>query len=137
MHGGLGLGLAIAKQIVELHGGQHLRVSSDGDGKGSTFRIELPLPHDRRRSTTPDNICTSRNNVSLRDVDILLVEDEDNARTVMQRLLETHGAKVRAVDSVADARDAIKLRRPRLLVSDIGLPGEDGYALIRYVRSTR
>ena len=66
---------------------------------------------------------------------ILLVEDEANSRETMKRLLEGRNAYVRAVDSAAAARDAIATRRPQLLISDIGLPGEDGYALIRQVRS--
>jgi two-component system CheB/CheR fusion protein len=133
VHGGLGLGLAIAKQIVEMHGGQ-ITVNSDGDGKGSCFRIELPLPQQAGIDDSGTDRMTPED-LSLHDLDVLLVEDEENTRAVMQRLLESHGAKVRAVDSVADAREAIELRRPSLLVSDIGLPGEDGYALIRFVRA--
>ena len=73
--------------------------------------------------------------VQLNEVDILLVEDESNAREIMQRLLQERGAKVRAVESAAEARDAIEMRRPRLIISDIGLPGEDGYAFMRDVRA--
>jgi CheY-like chemotaxis protein len=71
---------------------------------------------------------------NLKDVDILLVEDESNARIIMQKLLQESGAKVRAVGSASEARDAIQTRRPRLIISDIGMPGEDGYAFIRDVR---
>ncbi len=135
-HGGLGLGLAIAKQIVELHGGS-ISVASEGDGRGSTFSVRLslaplvPLAMDLDPAANAQPIAEG----DLRGVDILLVEDEAGARNVMQRLLEGHGAKVRAVESVAAARDAIEMRGPHLIVSDIGLPGEDGYALIRYVRA--
>ena len=135
VHGGLGLGLAIAKQIVELHGG-NISVKSEGDGKGSIFRVEIPLPvyHD------PGDTGQHRGleaHPGLRDLDILLVEDEVTARTAIQLLLEEHGAKIRAVEGVEDARNAIAMRRPRLIISDIGLPGEDGYSLIRHVRSLK
>ena len=132
-HGGLGLGLAIAKQIVELHGGT-ISVFSQGDGQGSTFRVELPLPVSAGVDDTSE-IRTVNLAPHLNEVDILLVEDEANAREVMQRLLQEHGAKVRAVESAAEARDAIEMRPPRLIISDIGLPGEDGYAFIRGVRT--
>ena len=131
-HGGLGLGLAIAKQIVELHGGR-ISVSSDGDGRGSTFCVELPLPVSSATDDTGE-VRTLDDGIQLDEIDILLVEDESNARTVMQKLLQERGAKVRAVESAAEAREAIEMRRPRLIISDIGLPGEDGYAFIRGVR---
>ena len=135
VHGGLGLGLAIAKQIVELHGG-NISVKSEGDGKGATFRVEVPLPahHDTGDTGQHRGLVA---HPSLRELDILLVEDEATARTAIQLLLEEHGSKVRAVESVEDARNSIAMRRPRLVISDIGLPGEDGYSLIRHVRSLK
>jgi CheY-like chemotaxis protein len=133
-HGGLGLGLAIAKQIVELHGGT-ISVLSEGDGQGSTFRVELPLPVSAGIDDTNEvRALDSGAGASLSDIDILLVEDETNAREVMQKLLQERGARVRAVESAAQAREAIEIRRPRLIISDIGLPGEDGYALMRDIR---
>jgi CheY-like chemotaxis protein len=135
VHGGLGLGLAIAKQIVELHGG-NISVKSDGDGKGSTFRVEIPLPVHHDTGDTGQHRGLDAH-PGLRDLDILLVEDEVTARTAIQLLLEEHGAKVRGVEGVEDARIAISMRRPRLIISDIGLPGEDGYSLIRHVRSLK
>jgi CheY-like chemotaxis protein len=131
-HGGLGLGLAIAKQIVELHGGTIL-VFSEGDGQGSIFRVELPLPESAGVDDTSEMRAMDLG-ANLEDIDILLVEDESDAREIMQKLLQERGAKVRAVESAAEAREAIEMRRPRLLISDIGLPGEDGYALMRDVR---
>jgi two-component system CheB/CheR fusion protein len=133
-HGGLGLGLAIAKQIVELHGGT-ISVLSEGDGQGSTFRVELPLPVSAGIDDTNEvRALDTGAGASLSDIDILLVEDETNAREVMQKLLQERGARVRAVESAAQAREAIEIRRPRLIISDIGLPGEDGYALMRDIR---
>ena len=132
-HGGLGLGLAIAKQIVELHGGK-IFVRSEGDGRGSTFCIELPLPV----LTSADDSGEVRmleSGTQLDDVEILVVEDESNARELMQKLLQERGAKVRAVESASEAREAIEMRRPHLIISDIGLPGEDGYAFMRGVRA--
>jgi two-component system CheB/CheR fusion protein len=131
-HGGLGLGLAIAKQIVEMHGGT-ITVLSEGDGQGSTFCVELPLPVTDGADDSGEFQALDPG-IQLTDIDILLVEDESNARTVMQRLLQERGAKVRAVESATEAREAIEMRRPRLIISDIGLPGEDGYAFIRGVR---
>ena len=105
-HGGLGLGLAIAKQIVELHGGT-ISVCSEGDGQGSTFCVELPLPVSSGAEDTGE-FRTLNAEPHLNDVDILLVEDESNAREVMQRLLQERGAKVRAVESAAEARKPSK-----------------------------
>jgi CheY-like chemotaxis protein len=131
-HGGLGLGLSIAKQLVEMHGGT-IEVDSDGEGRGSTFRISLPLA--RHRDAEAEGACEEACETDLGGADILVVEDEANTRETMKRLLERRNARVRAVDSAAAARDAIETRRPQLLISDIGMPGEDGYELIRQVRS--
>jgi CheY-like chemotaxis protein len=129
-HGGLGLGLSIAKQLVELHGGS-IEVTSAGEGKGSTFTVRLPLP---QHGDQPPMVSANGAEVDLAGLDILVVEDEAATRETMKRLLEAHNARVRTVDSVSAARDALEKRQPQLLISDIGLPGEDGYALIRHVR---
>ena len=131
-HGGLGLGLSIAKQLVEMHGGT-IAVHSDGEGRGSTFRIELPLA--QHGDSEAEGAIAEATHANLGGADILVVEDEAISRDTMKRLFEERNARVRAVDSAAAARDAIATRRPQLLISDIGLPGEDGYALIRQVRS--
>jgi two-component system CheB/CheR fusion protein len=131
-HNGLGLGLSIARQLVEMHGGT-IEVQSEGEGRGSTFKITLPLAqHVASDEETQPEASTD---TDLGGADVLLVEDEANTRETMRRLLETRNARVRAVDSAAAARDAISTRPPQVLISDIGLPGEDGYALIRHVRA--
>jgi two-component system CheB/CheR fusion protein len=133
-HGGLGLGLSIAHQIVDLHGGR-ISVTSEGEGKGATFTLQLPLPpHAAREEMGLPGVPADS---SLEGIDVLLVEDEAGTRLTMQRLLESRKAEVRAVDSVGAARDAIATRNPHLLISDIGLPGEDGYALIKHVRALK
>ena len=131
-HGGLGLGLSIAKQLVELHEGT-IRAASDGEGKGATFTIELPLTQQADEERT--SVASNGAGGDLAGIDILLVEDEALTRETMRRLLERSAAHVRAVDSVAAARDELATRLPQVLISDIGLPGEDGYALIKHLRA--
>jgi CheY-like chemotaxis protein/anti-sigma regulatory factor (Ser/Thr protein kinase) len=130
-HGGLGLGLAIAKELVELHAGQ-ISVESEGPGRGTRFTIRMPLP--ARTADLGDTAAPVEEGYDLRGLDVILVEDEVATRDTMRRLLTFHGAKVRAVDSVSAALEAVKMQAPRVLVSDIGLPGEDGYSLIKQVR---
>ena len=134
-HSGLGLGLSIARQLVELHGGS-ISVSSDGEGHGATFVVSLPLPardaasgeeEGERPPPAPDEDLTG--------IHVLLVEDEVSARDTVKRLLETCGARVRTVDSVAAAREAFGIELPDLIISDVGLPVEDGYSLLKFVRT--
>jgi signal transduction histidine kinase/CheY-like chemotaxis protein len=131
--GGLGLGLAIAKQLVELHGGT-ITAHSDGEGRGATFTVYLPL---ERRYPGPEEAeptGAEREASELTGLDVLLVEDESMAREASGRLLERYGAQVRAVSSAASAREAFEVRRPDVIVADIGMPDEDGYVLIKHLR---
>lgn len=129
-HGGLGLGLAIAKQLVELHGGT-ICAESRGPGQGALFRVCLPLA--RAASETRESARPRRTPglADLSKIEVLLVDDEPSAREALARLFEQHGAVVRAVGSCAAAREAVTLHRPDVIVADIGMPGEDGYSLLR------
>lgn len=133
-HAGLGLGLAIAKQLVELHGGR-IEVASAGEGRGTTFTVTLPL---RARPASsgasgPDGPAHDRG--ELDGIDVLLVEDEDSAREATALLLEGRGGTVRAVGSVSDACRAFESRRPDIVLADIGMPVEDGYTMLSQLRA--
>lgn len=138
-HGGLGLGLSLAQQLTELHGGTIQAVSA-GKGQGATFVINLPLRALRGTgSIGPVNTGTLRDlnaKVSLEGVHVLCVDDERDARDLVTALLERFGAKVTAKPSAADALKALNSEEKfDVLVSDISMPGEDGYSLIRKIRA--
>jgi PAS domain S-box-containing protein len=128
---GLGLGLAIAKQLVELHGGT-ITAQSDGEGHGATFTIHLPL--ERRSDSSEVQAALDVGAVNVHGVELLLVEDENSTRGAMQFLLEQRGAIVRSVSSAAQAREAMIARRPDIIIADIGMPDEDGYAFMSALR---
>ena len=142
-HGGLGLGLAIVKNLVELHGGT-VRAISRGEGAGATFIVELPLmvmhENDSRRENprrsfsteVSDFLCES---AALRGITVLVVDDEEDARRLIMRVLEECKAKVVVAASVAEAIEVFKRERPDVVVSDIGMPNQDGYDFIRRVRA--
>ena len=130
-HGGLGLGLAIVRHLVEVHGGE-VQAESPGEGKGATFRVTLPLgiAEGATSSTGPRAVAHPIDGVR-----VLLVEDEDDTREAYATILAELGAKVRAEPSAAAALAAIEEFRPQVILSDIAMPGEDGFTFIEKVRS--
>ena len=130
---GLGLGLSIAKQLVELHGGT-IDVASDGVGQGARFRVRLPLPASTE-APKPAGRRGSKRVPRLDDVRLLLVEDDQATRDALVVVLEGVGAVVTAVGTVAAALDAYAASPPDLILSDIGLPDGDGNDLIRQIRT--
>ena len=135
-YGGLGLGLAIVRHLVELHGGS-VAVQSEGEGEGATFSVRLPVAVVTRTAEHAPAAVSTDGPVgqSLSGLRLLIVDDEADAREVMRFMLERGGAQVRTADSAAQALDAIREERPDLLISDIGMPVEDGYVLARRLRA--
>jgi PAS domain S-box-containing protein len=131
--GGLGLGLAIVHHIVELHGG-HVHASSEGPGRGSTFTVLLPSLAGRAASAPEEPDGASASPPPLHDLTVLVVDDQADARELMCAVLGRCGARVVAVDSTAAALQALDECRPDVILSDLEMPGEDGYTLIRKVR---
>jgi CheY-like chemotaxis protein len=141
-HGGLGLGLAIVRHIVELHDGK-VWAESDGEGRGATLVVELRLPIDdvrpapkpaavyRRFESAPSRL------INLTGRRILVVDDEADARDLLREILSQAGAEVAVVACADEALETLRRWRPDVLVSDIGMPGDDGYVLIRKVRALR
>lgn len=138
-HSGLGLGMAIVRHLVELHGGT-VSVESSGENQGTTFRLRLS----RHSGAVPGVQASPLNRTTeavadaelehLHGVHILIVEDDADSRNVLAVLLQRLGALVEAVASAKEAFDRVSHRRPDVLVSDIGMPDEDGYSLMRRVR---
>jgi PAS domain S-box-containing protein len=139
-HGGLGLGLAIARHLVEMHGGT-IEAASEGVDKGSTFTVGIPLRSSgilvspTPISTAPESDSNGGGRFSLKGLRILAIDDEPDVRDMLQTLLEDCGANVLTAASAKAGLEALAAWKPHVLISDIGMPEEDGYSLIRKIRA--
>jgi CheY-like chemotaxis protein len=140
--GGLGLGLSIVRHLVELHGGL-VQVDSAGDGHGATFTVMFPLLTESKEARQDSGPLEYSENASitdepsLRGLRVLVVDDDNDSRAVIAEMLLHFGAEVLAVASAEDALNSIELWSPDVLLSDIEMPGEDGYSLLQKVRSKK
>ncbi|HKP11657.1 MAG TPA: ATP-binding protein, partial [Blastocatellia bacterium] len=149
-HGGLGLGLAIVRNLVELHGGT-VRADSEGDGRGATFTVRFPLMSAQPAGDAagaaaqssaqtgepvcPTVSCAPADLPHLNEVRVLVVDDESDAREMLHVILSQCGAEVRTAATSSEALEVLRQWQPEVLVSDIGMPDEDGYSLISKVRT--
>ena len=142
VHGGLGLGLSIVRQLVGLHGGT-VSVHSEGEGKGATFTITLPLvglisnegEADSVQQPPNDEILSFDGLPSLEGVKVLVVDDEADTRELIREVLKGCGSEVITSCSATEALEALEQHKPDILITDLGMPGEDGYSLIEKIRS--
>jgi len=133
-HAGLGLGLAIAKHIVSAHGGT-IRALSEGVGRGATFVVELPRASAEATSSPPPSPGPGRAATTFIGSKILVVDDDDDARSLVAHFFTQEGATIAEANSAAAALKLVKSFRPDVLVSDIAMPGGDGYGLMHAVRA--
>jgi len=140
-HGGLGLGLAIVRHLVELHGG-FATAQSEGLGQGATFTVSFPLMVQSDSQTTGDAEPRSRVSVpagqsseSLEGLRVLIVDDEADARDLVCVMLQRCGAQMRSAGSSKEALEILTIWKPDVLIADIGMPVEDGYGLIKRLRA--
>ncbi len=137
-HGGLGLGLALVKSLVELHGGS-VKVSSDGPGQGAMFVVSLPLTAVHRNDVEPiltpaPSTFVSGPSPDLRGFHVLVIDDEADARGLIERILKKYNATVITAASSSEGLEAVKRHHPDMILSDIGMPLEDGYEFLAKVR---
>jgi CheY-like chemotaxis protein len=134
-HGGLGLGLALVKELVELHGGS-VSVSSPGTGEGSTFRVRLPARDARPDGRAPIDPPRPAADGLLSGVRILVIEDDLDAAEIVVRTVTAEGATAVAATSVGEALEVLRAPSdcPNVIVTDIGMPEADGYLLLHEVR---
>ena len=141
-YGGLGLGLAICKQLVELHGGS-IRAASQGEGKGSTFSVHLPLSIVQLQDESSPRIHPTNETQSgevlslprLEGVHVFSVDDEPDARDLLRAVLEGQGAKVTSFSGGEEALAALETTKPTVLICDVGMPKMDGFQMIRTLRA--
>jgi len=134
-HGGLGLGLAIVRHLVEIHGGT-VHAESEGIGKGSTFIVRLPRVTRLSQEAGPTDRPRAAISRGLEGIHVLVVDDQSDARELVASVLRQGGADVEIAESAADALAQLGRSPHQILISDIGMPGTDGYALIRAVRAS-
>ena len=143
IYGGLGLGLSIVHQLVDLHSGT-VNVQSEGEGKGATFKITLPFvgvvtnPPPEAEAVHPthsDEVISFEGLPSLQGLKILVVDDEPDTRELIEEVLKECGSEVITSCSAADALVALQQHQPDILISDLGMPDEDGYSLISKIRA--
>lgn len=131
--GGMGLGLAITRDLVELHGGT-IWVDSLGLGQGAIFTVEIPVPSTvENRSSTQSS--ASADALTLADSRVLVIEDDEDSRKLMVTVLEMQGAQVQQAAQVAAARERLQRFQPDVIVSDISMPGQNGYSFMEELRS--
>jgi CheY-like chemotaxis protein len=139
-YGGLGLGLAIVRHLVELHGGT-VRAESPGEGRGAALTVNIPIGVSRAAAPDSDEVraddrdAAPTHTAPVDGLRVLVVEDDADTREALAIVLRQQNAQVIAVTSAVEAMEAMDRSPPDVLVCDIGLPGEDGYALIRRVRA--
>jgi signal transduction histidine kinase/CheY-like chemotaxis protein len=136
-HAGLGLGLAIVRHLVDMHGGV-VRAHSDGEGRGATFTVELPIRAvEPRASTIPAAAAGGPpvDHPTLAGVHVLVVDDEDDARELLSTVLQESGARVTTASSARAAMDALASDAVAVIVSDVAMPAEDGYSLMQRLRA--
>src|SRR5581483_4120742 len=140
-HGGLGLGLAISRHLVEMHGGT-IEASSAGEGRGATFTVSLPLLNVERAASTTTAIPSlegapveAKERSPLSGLRILVLDDQSDTLLMMQPMLESFGAQVACASCVTDAVPLVRTWKPTVILSDIGMPEEDGYAFLQKLRA--
>lgn len=139
-HGGLGLGLAIVRQLVELHHGK-IHVYSDGCDEGSTFTVQFPIASPQSLESISSSSLSNPTGVaqetaSLAKIQVLVIEDHPDSREFVKKILEESGASVLTASCAQDAISILNQLHPDVIVSDIAMPGEDGYQLMRHIRAS-